>query len=192
MKKFAYVMIIFALWMTPIIASAEDFWDNFEGTYRMVASGSCIHSQNGYYDPDSRGWITAKPGVVYAGTTVLDGIWYFTDEIDEATNTKKGTYSQTLYATVTPPPRVPPPAKGPPLEVPGGIRVFTTNNASFTYTIDDGDITVIAGGIELKGTISSDLNTMTLLSADTIQGPGPAPFWYTICNTARTLIKIGD
>ena len=191
MKKFSYIMVIAALWMTPVIASANSEWDDFTGTYSMVASGSCIHSQNGYYEKDANGWITAKPGVVYAGTTVLEGIWYFTGE-DDGTGIMKGTYSQTLYATVTPPPRVPPPAKGPPLEVPGGIRVFKTNNASFTYTIDNGDITVIAGGIELKGTISSDLNTMTLLSANTIQGPGPAPFWYTICNTARTLIKIGD
>ena len=157
----------------------------------MVASGSCIHSQNGYYDPDSRGWIAAKPGVVYAGTTVLEGVWIFTDEDDDSGTMKKGTYSQTLYATVTPPPRVPPPAHGPPVEVAGGIRVFKANNAKFTYTIVDGDITVIdAGGIELKGTISSDLSTMTLVSANTIQGPNPAPFWYTICNTARTLIKI--
>jgi hypothetical protein len=184
MKKIAFIMIIAALWMIPIIASADDDWNDFQGTYRMVASGSCIHSQNGYYDPDSRGWIIAKPGVVYAGTTVLDGVWVFNDN-------GTGTYSQTLHATVTPPPRVPPPAHGPPVEVAGGIRVFKANDAEFTYTIDEGVITVIdAGGLELKGSISIDWLHMTLVSADNVQNFGVAPFWYTICNTARTLIKI--
>jgi hypothetical protein len=185
MKKFSYIMIIAALWMTPIIASADDNWDDFQGLYRMVATGSCIHSQNGYYEKDVNGWIIAKPGVVYAGTTVLDGVWVFNDN-------GTGTYSQTLHATVTPPPRVPPPAHGPPLEVAGGIRVFKANNAPFTYEIDNGKITVtvIADGLELNGSISTDWLHMTLVSADNVQNFGVAPFWYTICNTARTLIKI--
>ena len=183
MKKLALTMTILALITIPVIASSNDEWADFQGTYKMIGSGSCIHSQNGYYDPDSYGWITAKPGVVYAGTTVLDGVWIFNTD-------GTGTYSQTLYATVTPPPKVPPPAKGPPIEVPGGIRVFKANNVGFTYVIDNGDITVTAPGIELKGTISIDGYTMTLLSANTIQGSGSYPLWYLICNIARTLIKI--
>lgn len=187
MKKLTLMIIIVGMTMVSSIALAQvNGWDDFEGTYRMVGSGSCIHSQNGYYDVAANGWITAKPGVVYAGTTVLDGVWYFN-------NDGTGTYSQTLYATVTPPPRVPPPAKGPPVEVDGGIRVFKANNATFSYKIVDGDITVMAGGIELKGSISTDWTTMTLVSANNVPGSAsPAPFWYTICNIARTLIKISD
>ena len=187
MKKLALMIIIVAMIMVSSVALAQgNGWDDFEGTYRMVGSGSCIHSQNGYYDVAANGWITAKPGVVYAGTTVLDGFWYFN-------NDGTGKYSQTLYATVTPPPSVPPPAKGPPVEVAGGIRVFTANNVPFTYEIANGDIKVIAGGIELKGSISADLTTMTLVSANNVPSTGsPAPFWYTICNIGRTLIKIKD
>ena len=195
MKKLT-LMLLIGIVIIPITAFAQPFdWDTFQGTYKMAGSGSCIHSKNGYYDPDpTTGWITAKPGVVYAGTTVLEGEFYFTDDVADPPNTdrKKGTFTQILHATVTPPPTVPPPSKGPPISVAGGIRVFKANNAPFTYKIIDGDITVYASGIQLKGSISSNLSSMTLVSADNVQNFVDAPFWWTICNTARTLIKIDD
>lgn len=194
MKKLT-LMLLIGILMLPITAFAQAFdWDSFQGTFKMAGSGSCIHSQNGYYDPDpTTGWITAKPGVVYAGTTVLEGEFYFTDDADTAfPDRKKGTFTQTLHATVTLPPTVPPPSKGPPVSVAGGIRVFKANNAPFTYKIIDGDITVYASGIQLKGSIASNLSSMTLVSADNVQGPSNAPFWWTICNTARTLIRIDE
>ena len=94
-----------------------------------------------------------------------------------------GTYSFTNYATIIPT-----------TDATGklGIRVPTFNDLPFTYEITPfGDITVHAGGIDLIGSISIDRNTMTLLSADNIQ-LFDAPLWYTICNTARTLIRVGD
>jgi hypothetical protein len=192
MKKLA-LAVIMLMAVVPVSALAQTVdWDSFEGTYRMAGSGSCIHSQNGYYDKAANDWITAKPGVVYAGTTVLEGVFYF-DNISDTTypDRKTGIFSQTLHATVTPPPPVFPPDKNAPV-VAGGIRVFKANNAPLTYKIVDGEITVYAGGIQLKGSISSDLGSMTLVSADNVQGPSAEPFWWTICNTARTLIRIGD
>ena len=192
MKKLA-LAVIMLMAMIPVSAFAQIVdWDSFEGTYRMAGSGSCIHSQNGYYDKDENDWITAKPGVVYAGTTVLEGVFYFDNIVSEAyPDRKTGTFSQINHATVTPPPPVFPPNKNAPV-VDGGIRVFKANNAPLTYKIVSGEITVYASGIQLKGSISSDLGSMTLVSADNVQNFVDAPFWWTICNTARTLIRIGD
>ena len=143
----------------------------FQGTYEMIASGSCIHSENGYDDKHS-----PLPGKVYAGTTVANGTWIFN-------RGGKGTYSFTNYATILPSADATPPL---------GIRVLIRNNLPFTYEITPfGDITVHAGGIDLVGSISIDRNTMTLLSANQVQ-KFDSPLWFTICNTARTLIKVDD
>ena len=143
----------------------------FQGTYEMIASGSCIHSENGYDDKHS-----PLPGKVYAGTTVATGTWIFN-------RGGKGTYSFTNYATILPS-----------ADATGklGIRKFTFTDLPFTYEITPfGDITVHAGGIDLIGSISIYRNTITLLSADNIQLFDP-PLWHTICNTARTLIRVSD
>jgi hypothetical protein len=181
MKKILAIMAFaafFALLSTAVMAgSAPGWWwvsipfKNFQGTYEMIASGSCIHSENGYDINHS-----PLPGKVYAGTTVANGTWIFN-------RGGKGTYSFTNYATIFPTADATPPL---------GIRVLSLNDLPFTYEITPfGDITVHAGGIALIGSISIDRNTMTLLSANQIQEFG-APLWYTICNTARTLIRVWD
>jgi hypothetical protein len=172
MKKLAIVMIIAALCILPVIASAQ----SVQGKYNMIASGSCIHSENGY-DPETvinpvLTVITAKsPGIVYAGTTVMDGTWNF--------DTKKVTY--TNYATVTPPPTG---------GISGGIRVFYFEDVDFTYEVNGQDIIISSQGLDLIGTISSNKDVITLLSANTVQDFGITPYWQTICNTVRTLIKV--
>jgi hypothetical protein len=186
MKKLSLIVIITTLTMFMSVAVASDsgkgwWWTNnpfqyFHGTYDMIASGSCIHSENGY-DADHS---PIAPGKVYVGTTVASGTWTFY-------RGGSGKYTITNYATIIPT-----------TDATGklGIRKTTFTDVSFTYEITSfGDITVHAGGIDLIGSISIDRNTMTLLSADNIQvfsdPPGP-PLWYTICNTARTLIRVGD
>jgi hypothetical protein len=183
MKKLAMVVIIAVMSTFMSAAVASDFGQNwwwisnpfkyFHGTYEMIASGSCIHSEKGYDANHS----PISGGKVYVGTTVANGTWIFK-------NGGTGTYSFTNYATIIPTTDATPPL---------GIRVATFTDVPFTYEITPfGDITVHAGGIDLVGSISIDHNTMTLLSANNIQNFVDPPYWFTICNTARTLIKVGD
>jgi hypothetical protein len=183
MKKLSLIVLITTLTISMSAAVASDFgsgwwWNNnpfqyFHGTYEMIASGSCIHSENGYDAKHS----PITPGKVYVGTTVASGTWTFN-------RGGSGKYTITNYATIIPTADATPPL---------GIRVATFTDVTFTYEITPfGDITVRAGGIDLIGSISIDRNTMTLLSANNVQNFGGEPYWFTICNTARTLIKVGD
>ena len=113
MKTLALIVIVAALSMVPAVTLADGI--HFSGVYEMSASGSCIHSQDGYIE-GSNGWYSAKPGVVYAGTTVSNGTWVFKQD-------GTGTYSYIMYATVTPPP-VQPAA----CTITGGIRIFTSSH----------------------------------------------------------------
>jgi hypothetical protein len=175
----------------------QDNFKNFQGTYEMSASGSCIHSQNGYTQ-NGAGWYLPNDGVVYAGTTVSNGTWIFKKK-------GTGTYSYLMYATVTPPIK-PPPVQEPPCLIPGGIRIFSSshkvgenivNEFTFTYNITNfGDITIeTEEGDTLEGSISIDKKTITLF--DTLREKAPAgattcPWWTIICSATRTLIKVHD
>ena len=197
MKKLViFVLISALLTFTAAMALANDNvngFKHFSGTYEMSASGSCIHSQNGYVYDSASGWYAAKEGVVYAGTTVWNGSWVFKKN-------GTGTYSYILYATVTPP------VQPPPCPIPGGIRVFNSihkdangNDVSeynFTYVITDfGDIVInTEEGDTLEGSISIDKKAITLFDALRVKGPGAAvcPWWNIICTATRTLIKVHD
>jgi len=199
MKKLSLIVIITTLTMFMSAAVASDFhngwqWDNnpfryFYGTFDMTASGSCIHSQHGYTENEvDYGWykaIEAKPGIVYAGTTVMTGTWTFEPN-------GKGTYSDTIYATVTPP------VSG---NVVGGVRIFEDSDVPFTYKITAlGYITIKednAPFLEYTGTVSPDRNTIILIDTPKVKPPPgvdplPAPFWKIICNASRTLIRVDD
>ena len=181
MKKLAVFMILpaLAMFIVPVIASADDdAWKNFHGTYQMTASGSCLHSSLPYFkNPDNGRWTAPIGSQVYAGVTVANGTWIFKHE--------GGTYSQTIYATILP---------GGDISIPVEVRVLAAKNVAFTYAIThSGDITVTQtnNGIQSFGSISIDKKTMTLLTANNVQDFA-APFWHTICNTERTLIKVGE
>jgi hypothetical protein len=193
MKKIALIVIVAALSMAPAVTLANDNgWKHFSGVYEMSASGSCLHSQNGY-TIGSNGWYSANSGVSYAGTTVSNGTWIFKKD-------GTGTYSYIMYATVTPP------VQPPPCDIPGGIRIFSSshkdangnvvNEYTFTYDITKfGDITILtAEGDTLEGSISIDKKAITLFDALRVKGPGAAvcPWWNIICTATRTLIKVHD
>lgn len=198
MKKFAVLMLIpaLAIFMVPVIALADDdAWNGFHGKYQMSASGSCLHSSLEYFKNQSRNnWWTAPPdSKVYVGVTVANGTWTF-----ESTGT--GRYSQTIYATI-----LPGGADTMPVQTPGGVadvavplevRVLASAKpVEFTYEITpSGDITVTetVSGIKLYGSISIDKKAMTLLSANNVQDFGRNLFGWTICNFARTLIKVKE
>jgi hypothetical protein len=198
MKRLSVIVIIATLSMFMSTAVASDFyngwqWDNnpfryFHGTFEMTASGSCIHSEFGFKEVD-HGWykaIEAEPGTVYAGTTVMTGTWTF--ELNG-----KGTYSDTIYATVTPP------VSGVP--VVGGVRIFEDSDVPFTYKITgDGYITITEVKppyLEYTGTVSSNRNTIILIDTPKVKPPAPAgplpyPFWKILCNASRTLIRVNE
>jgi hypothetical protein len=184
MKKLALFVMLpaLAIFMVPVMASAEE--DRaINGMYAMSASGSCLHSEMPYYQDVQTGrWTVPHGSQVYAGVTVAKGKWTFvrTDE-----NQGTGTWSHTLYATILPGGHVPVPV------IPVEVRVFQ-QGGPFTYvTTPSGEITVtLANGIPLTGSISIDENAMTLLSANVVQPNLSAPFWNTICNMERTLIKV--
>jgi hypothetical protein len=168
--------------LLPVIASAGgNGWKNFHGTYEMSGSGSCIHSENGY-TIGSNGWYSANtPGVVYAGTTVSSGTWIFKKG-------GKGTFSYTMYATVTPPVQQPDPA------ILGGVRIFSGDDITFTYEITPfGDITVTTqDGDTLYGSISIDKKSITLFDEPREKGPGTNPWYKIVCTATRTLIKVSN
>ena len=195
MKKLALIGVIAILSMVMLAVTASaggNGWKNFHGTYEMSASGSCIHSENGYTQ-NAGGWYLPNAGVVYAGTTVSNGTWVFN-------RNKTGTYSYVMYATVTPP------VQDPPCLIPGGIRIFNSihedkdknevNEYTFTYNITNfGDITITTEeGDTLEGSISNDKKTIILFDALREKGPGAAvcPWWTIICTATRTLIKVHD
>ena len=207
MKKYAQIVIIAALsmFLFAVMVSADGKgWKYFKGTYAMSASGSCIHSQYGYDDPIDYPWgqsINAapdkfgEPGVVYAGTTVSNGTWVFNKD-------GTGTYSYTMYATVTPPFVQP----EPPCTIPGGIRIFSSfhkdangydvNEYTFKYEINHfGDITIVTQEKDtLEGSISIDKKAITLFDTLRKKGPGAdvCPWYNIYCTATRTLIKVHD
>ena len=183
MKKITLVLtiIVLSVFISAAVALAKG-WKHFQGTYAMSASGSCIHSQNGYVWDSS---IDAQGGVVYAGTTVSNGTWVFNKD-------GTGTYSDIMYATVTPPVQQP----ELPCTIPGGIRIFSSSH-TFTYEIDNfGNITIDSdegeGDTEFEGSISKDKKAIILLDNPWEKGPFPCPWYTIICTATRTLIRVHD
>ncbi len=174
--------IVLGTFMVVAMASAQEGGESItiHGKYAMSASGSCLHSEMEYFlSPETGRWTVPFGSQVYAGVLVAKGNWDFKEDLT-------GSYSQTIYATILPGGHVPLPV------VPVEVRVLPSP-MNFTYNItSSGDITVTQpNGIQLFGSISSDKATMTLLSANNVQHM-PEPFWNTICNIERTLIKVGD
>lgn len=207
MKKLAVLMMIpaLAMLMVPALASANwYYWWTIQGTWKMSASGSCLHSELPY-ESGRFGWLTAKDDSrVYAGVTVADGTWTF---VSTGWLTGKGTYSQTIYATV-----LPGGAKDMPVETSPGVvelrpvrlemRVFLPPEkpVEFNYEITpSGDITITeVNGVGVdkvkfihRGSISADRKAMTLLTANQPVNYGINLSANTICNFSRTLIKVG-
>ena len=191
MKKFALILIVSLLCMLPFTASAgSKGWKNFQGTYEMIASGSCVHSVEGWMDSSEPPkynfevvkppFFPADPDKVYVATTVTYGTWTFNKD-------GTGTFTLTNYATIFP---------GSEILDPQLLEQHPSG--AFTFTVSPfGDITVTLGNqtfgfVELMGNISNDKKTMTLISANQVQDFNTIGLYWTVCNTARTLIKVND
>lgn len=101
MGKLAMLMMIPALpmFMMPAMATANRYdWWGIQGTWKMSASGSCLHSSAAYSPTTAGGWTAPGDSNVYVGVTVSNGTWTF-----ESTGwlTGTGTYSQRIYTTIS-------------------------------------------------------------------------------------------
>lgn len=189
MKKLSVIMIIVALSAFISAAVASDFqgglrwfpnpYKYFQGKFAMTGSGSCLHSENPY-GLVNNWWTAPDSGIVYAGTTVWKGTWYF----DRGGT---GTYSYTIYATILPGGVAPIQVKvlTPPISF--AFHYEITPSGKITITPDD----QTKGENQFTGNISIDNNTMTLTNANWVLANSP-PFYNTICNTAFTLIRVWD
>lgn len=160
------------------VTSAQDF----EGSYEMSLTGSCLHSKHGF-DEGSPPYIPATGSGVWAATMMAHGTWEF---FDDGTGTATG-----LNYVIDFPPGIPPPGliktwKGPMARG----NPFTLN---FEYEVQDGEIVVtLPDGFELKGVVSYSLETMTLNSAYQEYDLTSVGLGHAVCNASRILIKIDD
>lgn len=186
MKKIVLILTIASLCMLPAIVSAGgNGWKNFHGTYEMVASGSCSHSESGWIGGNGKENLEATPPLkpidfktLYVGTTVTYGTWIFNKD-------RTGEYTITNYATI----------------LPGGsypttepfLKTQNPPTTKFTFVVNPfGDISVTAGGIQIIGSISIDKKTMTLSNGNQVQDFRGASLGWAVCNSARTLIRVGN
>ena len=173
MKKLAIVvmMIAIATFMAAAMASADDHdgW-GIHGEYAMIAAGSCLHSTGGF-NAD----LTPVTGSVVWGAPVMtEGIWTF-----EHNGT--GVATLTNHIITLPP--------GDPTGTPVGVSQTVSTAVPFKYQVTpDGEITVQLGPlpVNMAGMVSMDHKTLTLGSANQIQG-GSA-----ICNVDRVLIQVDE
>jgi hypothetical protein len=181
MKKLAVVVMMPALviFMAATASAGGHHWGYIQGTYEMVATGSCIHSTEGFSFSGSgtplEPTIATPLGSYFTSAYVGQGTWTFEGD---GTGTMQVTQSCILPDRATQ--AVVPPDSSPP--------------TAFRYRFEeDGTIivTIPAFFLELSGRISSDHKTMTLVSAMQNQPLGPTK--HQICDIARVLIRVsGD
>jgi len=188
MKKLALIVTVAAFSMVMLAANASaggNGWKKFHGTYEMIASGSCSHSEAGWLGGNGKENLEATPPLkpvdpkqLYVGTTVTYGTWTFNKD-------KTGEYTIRNYATILP-------GGSYPTDQPF-LKTQDPPTTKFTFEVNPfGDITVTAGGIEIIGSISIDKKTMTLSSGNQVQDFRAAGLGWAVCNSARTLIKVGN
>lgn len=163
------------------------------GTYEMIATGSCLHSTDGftsgsnihgtYYTP-----IEYEDTITWGATTRIEATWVFYGN-------RTGSFSGTNYII-----DFPPGSPGPPGGPAWGPRARQCPvGATITYEVDGSDITIrLPNGTLLQGSISLDKKNITLLSPNELFNYTVAPLpelkalYHAVCNTSRILIKVGN
>jgi len=195
MKKLAiFVLISALLTFTAAMALAHDddnnwerfHWKRFHGTYEMISSGICSHSTLGWVDAKS---VTNGPNppftpvtnsVIWAATATAQATWIFN-------RGETGTVSGINYSSIYPGGGVVPTVGQGPFAF--EFRYEITNNDAITVTVTTGP----SKGLVMNGMITTDKNTMTLLSANQILDLRGTPYLsFAIHNTSRVLIKVGN
>jgi len=186
MRKLGMLMMIPALVMllVPAMASANWYYwwaRSLDGTYEMVANGSCLHSPAGFDLSD--GVYTPKGAPVWAATTFAEATWTF-----EPNGT--GTVSGWNYVIDFPPGR---PIGTPPAQTPDvrknpisfAFHYELTASGEITATFDDPYNPPALP--HMYGKVSIDRRVITLVNAYEPQTIGGA-----ICNVGRTLFRVSE
>lgn len=190
MKKLAVVVMIIAIasFMAVPMASADDHhtW-GLHGDYAMIATGSCLHSTQGFTNQSEPNtppaWVPQSNSVVWGATTMAQATWTFKSD-------GTGAVLGTNYVIDFPPNGSPsPPFYNAPVARQNPIGF------SFGYTLTpDGGIEVkLPNGFVLAvGMISLDHKTITLWSANVVQPwiVNSVQYGNVICNTGRLLIRV--
>ena len=194
MKKYAQIVIIAALsmFMFAVMASGKDKDDRgggIHGTYEMIATGSCIHSQSDFtVITDSLGnpqqYVPNDSVGVWGATTSAVGTWNFYSH---------GTGHADIWNF---------PIDFPPGSNSWGPRARSQNLVYDTkYQVHkdviiiklyapDGTFSQPKG--ELVGSVSLDKNTLTIPTELQYLNFGGPPLYQAVCNTMRVLIRVGN
>jgi hypothetical protein len=203
MKKLALIVILAALstLMSAAMTSAKDEDPGkgaIKGTYEMIATGNCLHSETGFdagptADDPYAPYIPTPGGVTWGATTMAVGTWEFYPN-------GKGYAEIVNYPTDFPPgsPYIGPP---PPNNTSqwGPRARATLLQYDFVYELH-GDIIIITltnhnepyqpMGV-LKGSVSIDRKTMVIPTERAKANYGP-PLYWAVCSVARTFVRVSD
>jgi hypothetical protein len=172
MKKLMVVVIsALVLFMAPLAVAGQSGWGAIQGTYAMIATGSCLYSTLGFLDRTPY-----EGSVVWGATTTAQAVWTF----DSRGN---GTVTHGWNYVLDFPPGSP--------TFGGPIARQNAFSFNFHYEIDhDGVITIYPPSPpNILGAFSKDHKMVTLGSANY---PQDSPVGPVICNTARTLYWVSD
>jgi len=199
MKKLAllFVMIAMATFMAEM-ALADDhgwwgYWWGIQGTYEMVATGTCLHDKLGFTFSGTGTLIdpyTATPNSAdhFISAYMGEGAWTF---FRDGAGTMQVMQNCILpdYSGIT--------AKVTQSLMPSAPLGITT--VPFTYEVEGSTITVTIPppvNLTLVGKISSDHKTMTLQSAMPVPEQGVqfngVIHYYQICTINRTLFRVNE
>jgi hypothetical protein len=193
MKRLAAVtMMIAVVAFTAAIVSAQDSgWGAIHGTYAMMATGDCLHSDQPFINlnaGDSTKPVVWKPtpdSLVWDSSFMGDGIWAFNSD---------GTGSAYIrqYCMTSP--------AGDPTNSNLVTGTLTVNQPIFQYRFEpDGTLTVAIPNftvhyLVLSGSISTDHKTMTLTSGHQPQRVPLVgePHSYQLCTIGRVLTRVNE
>ena len=191
MKKIYIILLITVVSVFMIanfVAADGKRWRTIRGTYKMIATGSCLHSPSGFKETiDPLGNPLFEPNDdegVWGATTSAEGTWVFYSD-------GSGQADIWNYPIDFPP--------GSPAWVPGPRARSQHLTFDTTYEIKrdkitiylfipDSDPPVKVGKIE--GWISLDKKTLTIPTHLQYINFRGAPLYEVVCNTTRVFIRV--
>jgi hypothetical protein len=193
MKKLSLIVIIAALFsfMSVGIASAKDKDQSrggIQGTYEMIATGSCLHSPSGFEETtDTLGnplYVPNDSEGVWGATTSAVGTWKFYSH---------GTGHADIWNY---------PIDFPPGSDSWGPRARSQNLVYDTKYQVHKDVIIIKLYVpdgtfsqqrgELVGSVSLDKKTLTIPTELQYINFGGPPLYTAVCNVMRILIQVGN
>jgi hypothetical protein len=195
MKKLViFVSILAILTFTAAVALAHDDnkdWRYFHGTYKMIATGNCLHSITGFdggpttenpYAP----YIPKSDADTWGATTMAVGTWDFY-------RNGKG-YAEIINYPTDFPPGSPYGGWGERARA-GLIKydfVYDINRDVITITLTNHDTQKPAG--VLTGSISADRITLIIPTERALANytESAPPLYWAVCSIARTFIRVSD